>query len=73
MKIDSNKLKGARVTKGKTQADVAKLLNIDNTTYAKKENGDSEFRLREAYLIAEFLEADVLEIFSFIRPDQNAS
>ena len=41
MNTTANKLKSLRETKGMSQADCAKALGIDRTTYAKYENGGS--------------------------------
>ena len=41
MNTTANKLKSLREAKGMSQADCAKALGIDRTTYAKYENGGS--------------------------------
>lgn len=41
MNTTANKLKSLRESKGMSQADCAKALGIDRTTYAKYENGGS--------------------------------
>lgn len=38
------RLKGLRVSKGLTQMDLANILNMPKSTYAKKENQKSTFQ-----------------------------
>ena len=52
-----NKIVGFRTSIGKTQADFAKLLNITQGTYSKKEknkNGN-EFSLSEIKILVDYL------------------
>lgn len=50
------KLKSLRVGEGKTQADVAKILNISNASYLKKENGLREFSLKEVIILKNYFD-----------------
>lgn len=61
--IDTNKLKGIIVSRGKTQADVAKALGITpKTFYDKMKKG--VFDSDEMYKMVEFLNiANPVEIF----------
>ncbi len=47
-----NKLLGLRKSINKTQADIAKLLDINQATFSKKEKGVSEFKKTEMEKIA---------------------
>jgi DNA-binding XRE family transcriptional regulator len=57
------KLKGKRVEKGLTQEDISKKLNIDKSAYARKENGQVQFRLDEVKKILEILNCNFEDIF----------
>lgn len=55
-----------RKENNKTQKEMAQLLNIDRTTYCKKEKGLIEFRIPEVILIKKFFQLsndDVIKIF----------
>lgn len=56
-------LKGIRVSRGLTQDDLAKLINMPTSTYIKKENEISYFNIKEAMKIAEVLDLSVEYIF----------
>jgi len=71
--IDSNKVKAARVSKGMTQADIAEHLNISGNTYSEKENGNTEFKLKEAVVIAYILEMDIEDIFFYREVEFNST
>lgn len=58
-----NNLKGIRVSRGLTQDDLAKLINMPTSTYIKKENEQSYFNIKEAMEIAEVLDLSVDYIF----------
>ncbi|PJO45137.1 helix-turn-helix transcriptional regulator [Lysinibacillus xylanilyticus] len=45
------------------QKDVAKELGIHSVTYSRKEAGDKEFTLSEAFKLAEIFETTVDELF----------
>ncbi|MGE7667395.1 helix-turn-helix transcriptional regulator [Ureibacillus composti] len=45
------------------QRDVAKILSIAPETYSKKENGDKDFTLSEAFLLADFFNTTVDFLF----------
>lgn len=49
--------------KGITQKDMAHLLKIDIRTYVNKENGNSQFKLNEMFIIAKHFQKELSEIF----------
>lgn len=57
------KLEEIREISGDTQKDLAALLNINTTTYRRKEKGDAEFKASEMFLIAERYNKDIGQIF----------
>lgn len=50
----SNRLKKLRREKGLTQADLAKVLNTNQSQYGKYENGKTNLSLENAKILAEF-------------------
>lgn len=46
-----------------TQDDLAELLNINTTTYRRKEKGDAEFKASEMFLIAKYYGKKIDDIF----------
>lgn len=46
-----------------TQADVARQLSIDRSTYVRKEKGDIPLTLKELILIIHFLKINPKELF----------
>lgn len=58
-----NKLRSARAEKDLTQTQLAKLIGMSPATYCKKEQGQSDFYIREAYKICEVLDKRPDEIF----------
>ena len=61
--IYKNNLKGIRVSRGLTQGDLAKLINMPRSTYIKKENEKSYFNIKEAMKIAKVLNFDWTEFY----------
>ena len=57
------RLKGLRVEKGLTQKEMASLIGMPSSSYSRKENGDNQFTLKEAYKISQVLEKTIDEIF----------
>ncbi len=57
------KLRGKRVEKGYSQADLAKLLKISTNAYNLKENGKTEFTLTEIQDLLYYLDCDFDDIF----------
>lgn len=57
-----NKLKGKRVERGFTQEDLAKELRITSMTYRRKEKGDREFLVSEAYSLSQILKLSLQEV-----------
>ncbi|MEG2246455.1 MAG: helix-turn-helix domain-containing protein [Bacilli bacterium] len=58
-----NKLRGARVEKNLTQTQLAELIGMSPATYCKKEQGQSDFYIREAFEICKVLGKSPEEIF----------
>lgn len=50
--MNGQMLKGFRVGKGKTQGDIAEMIEKSTDSYAKKERGEVEFTLDETVVIA---------------------
>lgn len=64
--LNTQLLKSYRVKLGFTQKNIAKLLQIDVTTYSKKENGVIEFKASEISILKVILNLtpmDIDEIF----------
>ena len=57
------KLKGKRVEKGLSQAEISKKLNMSISTYNLKENGIREFTISECIEIMQLLECTFEDIF----------
>lgn len=57
------KLKEKREKKGYTIRDMAKVIDMSEANYWKKENGQVKFSVAEALNIADFLETTVEKIF----------
>lgn len=71
--IDSNRVKAARVSKGMTQAEMAEYLDISPNTYSEKENGNTEFKLKEAFIMADILEKKIEDIFFYSEVEINST
>ena len=50
----SNRLKKLRKEKGLTQADLAKVLNTNQSQYGKYENGKTNLSIENAQILSEF-------------------
>lgn len=59
--MNSSKLKGIRVEKGKTQKNMAELIGKSLVTYSKKERGEVEFSNEEMSIVAKALVALLAE------------
>ena len=57
------KLYVARKENRLKQKDVARELDIHSVTYSRKESGEKEFTLSEAFRLAEIFETTVDELF----------
>lgn len=53
--MKSNLLKAERIKFGVTQKDMSQTLNIDVSTYSKKENGIIEFKASEICIVKKML------------------
>lgn len=56
-------LKEIRKKKKKSQNDIAKVLNIKQTTVSEWENNKNVPNLKKAYELAEYLEVEVTDIW----------
>lgn len=61
--IYKGNLKGLRVRQGLTQEDLANILKISRSAYAKKENQKTRFFVEEAIEISKVLGVSIEEIF----------
>lgn len=59
----NRKLKAARVEIGLTQIELAEIIGMSASTYQKKEQGKTQFTIKEATKIAEVLKRKPEEIF----------
>ncbi|HAU5225091.1 TPA: helix-turn-helix transcriptional regulator [Clostridioides difficile] len=59
----NRKLKAVRVEIGLTQKQLAELINMPLSTYRKKEQGQTQFTIKEASKIAYVLNKNPTEIF----------
>lgn len=58
-----NKLRSARAEKDLTQTDLANLIGMSPATYCKKEQGQTDFYVKEVIKICEVLGKRPEEIF----------
>lgn len=56
-------LLGERKAKNMTQEEVAKLLGISKSSYARRERGNAQFDLDEAKRLSEILDIKVQDLF----------
>lgn len=63
MQFDLMELKAQRVRKGRTQKEVADVLNIKPNTYTRKEAGEIKITVEEFQKICNFLEVTDYNIF----------
>lgn len=57
------RLKGLRVEKGLTQLQMSSLIGMPSSTYQRKECGETQFSLKEAYKISQIFGKTIEEIF----------
>ena len=67
--MNSSKLKGIRVEKGKTQKNMAELIGKSLVTYSKKERGEVEFSNEEMSIVAKALDLTSVQKASRILKD----
>jgi len=58
-----SKLRELREEKGKTQEEMARILDISEPNYCKKESGQVKVSLLEAKMIADYFGQSIEEIF----------
>lgn len=46
-----------------TQAEIAKILGIDQSSYSRKEKGDAQFTIAEAKKLSEILKMSIEDLF----------
>lgn len=61
--MPNKELKKARIDKGITQMEIAKLAGMNIATYNRKENGIRQFNESEIKKIAEILNVDIEDVF----------
>lgn len=57
------KIKELRVKNNKKSKEIAELLNIDVTTYSKKEAGERKISLKEAKVLADYYNTSIEDLF----------
>lgn len=57
----------ARREKRLKQKDLAEILNIHSVTYSRKERGELEFTLNEAFILADYFKVSIEELFWYLR------
>lgn len=70
-RMNSSKLKGIRVEKGKTQKNMAELIGKSLVTYSKKERGEVEFSNEEMSIVAKALDLTSDQDNCHFFPDDN--
>lgn len=65
MKFDFSKLKGLIREKGLTQEKIAEKINIANSTFNLKINGNTFFTQEEIYKISNFLEIPKEKLYEY--------
>lgn len=74
--MKSNLLKAERIKLGMTQKEISSLLNIDNATFSKKENGIIDFKASEINALKQILKLSpqvIDEIFFDIKLEFNSN
>ncbi len=61
--VSMSNIKAKRVENKLNQLDLANLLEIDISTYSRKENGIYRFTISEALTLAKYLNSTVEELF----------
>ena len=64
---NDNNVKLYRKIKKLTQEDIAKLLYIDRSVYAKKEKGKVNFTIEEIFILEKILETSLYDLFKPIQ------
>ena len=64
---NDNNIKHYRKIKKLTQEDVAKVLYIDRSVYAKKEKGKVNFTIEEIFILEKTLETSIYDLFKPIQ------
>jgi len=73
MELDARWLKAARISQGFTQDDMADLLDLSGSAYQKREQGTTEFKVKEAIIISNFLDEPIRKIFSYKLENSSSS
>ena len=61
--MNLKRLKGLRAEHDLSQEEMAKLIGISLSSYQRKETGESQFSLNEAYKISQIFNKNIYEIF----------
>ena len=64
---NDNNVKHYRKIKKLTQEDIAKVLYIDRSVYAKKEKGKVNFTIEEIFILEKTLETSIYDLFKPIQ------
>ena len=64
---NDNNVRNYRKIKKLTQEDIAKLLYIDRSVYAKKEKGKVNFTIEEIFILEKTLETSIYDLFKPIQ------
>jgi len=70
--VDTNKLKGAIVSNGKTQQEVAEKIGIDRSTFYRKMKSGGDFSVGEAAKMAAVIPLDDAEAIAIFFSDKVA-
>lgn len=65
--VASRNLYVARREKRMKQTHVAKILQIHPVTYSRKERGELEFTLREAFILSDYFGESIENLFGYLR------
>ena len=64
---NDNNVKHYRKNKKLTEEDIANLLYIDRSVYAKKEKGKVNFTIEEIFILEKILETSLYDLFKPIQ------
>lgn len=65
--MEFKNLKEVREKRGYTQQHIASFLNITQASYSRKERGKRNFELREAFMLEDFFNIPISELFEDLK------
>ena len=65
-------IKELRIKNGKTQADIAFILDLDTSTYGKLERGNTDITLKKLEIIAAYFDMSVTDLIAYPKKLINA-